>query len=222
MKSFKSHIKEVYLPPEIKQFKHNVSSIEQKPADALPDHMKRVGNISAFMSKYGWTLLGNGAFARAYTHTNKDYIIKIFADDVGYLTWLKFVQANQDNPLVPKLRGKPVKILPKIYAVRLEKLEESEYEDLIRFKELYRKWKVGGLLLAVHTPKEVKHWSKFFDFFSKFKHFSDMHSGNLMKRPNGEIVVTDPLAYLDTENLGKYPLPDDAKELMYKTIGAGT
>lgn len=83
---------------------------------------EKMETVTQQLGKLGWKPIGSGYWAKVFTHPSKPYVLKIFMDDPYYLTYLKIMQANQKNPHVPKIIGRPVKITPTVNAVRLEKL----------------------------------------------------------------------------------------------------
>lgn len=72
-----------------------------------------------------WKYAASGAFGTVYVHDNKNYIIKVYAGDHGYNTYLDFLEEQQGNPNVVKLKRRIFKNLVPGYgveAVALEKL----------------------------------------------------------------------------------------------------
>jgi hypothetical protein len=55
-------------------------------------------------------LVGHGYYAGVFAKPDDPYVIKIYDFDPGYEQYLKYVIANQTNPHVPKLRGRPVRL----------------------------------------------------------------------------------------------------------------
>jgi hypothetical protein len=76
-------------------------------------------HVDAELAKLGWSRIGSGTYGLVYRHPQKNYVLKVFAEDYNYLDWLNYVQQNQTNPHVPRLYGKPRKI-GNMYAIRME------------------------------------------------------------------------------------------------------
>jgi hypothetical protein len=56
-------------------------------------------------------VLGSGVFGIVFSRPGKNYVYKVFkADDWGYRKYLKYMLDNQDNPHVPKIIGKPLRL----------------------------------------------------------------------------------------------------------------
>jgi hypothetical protein len=171
-----------------------------------PSTMKRKIEARSVMKralgKYGFELIGAGAKGAAFAHDKYPYIIKIFSYDDGYMDYLRFAAKHPNNKYVPKFKGQATKIFDEIYYVRVEKLEEiasltpklvsimSEFEDISR---LLRKY--GERALTEKNLRVEKDMLEFCRYLSKVpENFGvDLHDGNFMQRPNGQIVVIDPL-----------------------------
>lgn len=147
-----------------------------------------VGDIA---EPYKFKQIGSGLFAVVLKNKTYPYVLKIYdKNDTGYKHYLDFCIKNQDNPYVPKIKGRPVSIRDTRYMViRIETLEPINKGDMRTF---YILWE--GVRNGTTTDRNLK---KVIDFIEMMKtdpgiHF-DLHQGNVMKRGN-QLVVTDPLA----------------------------
>ena len=107
MITFKQLIESLRKPAEIKQFLQATSGYKQVDSrfngwqfDSLPQ----------LMAKYGFKQLGSGKYGTAFAKSGYPYIIKVFMKDVAYLKWLDYCKLHQDNPWIPKIKGKVVRL----------------------------------------------------------------------------------------------------------------
>lgn len=158
--------------------------------------------IKTALEKYGFKLIGSGAKGAAFSHKNYPYIIKLFSYDDGYMRYIKFANQNPNNRYVPKFKGQPTKIFGEIYYVRVEKLEEippknpkiitlmQSFDLITRMLQRY-----GHLNAEAKSLKPNKDMMALCNFMYKTPSTvaPDLHAGNFMMRPNGDIVIIDPL-----------------------------
>lgn len=72
----------------------------------------------------GYHMMGSGSYATVYEKPGAQYVLKLFdADDLAYLAFVHLAQ-NVRSPHFPLLRGKPIRVTPEYYAIRMEKLSE--------------------------------------------------------------------------------------------------
>ena len=153
-----------------------------------------------FLTSYGFKHIGKGSFADAYEKPGYPWIFKMFNYDKAYFTYLNYALTHQNNPAVPKIKGKFIKIYEHTYVVRLEKLTRFEVlPDGIR-KLLYilqRRKSINDLLdiernwVEEQYPDIYKIYSDLSKYVPPF--IFDFHEGNVMKRSNNTVVVIDPL-----------------------------
>jgi len=155
----------------------------------------------------GFKKLGAGIKAIVYEHPQLPYVIKVFNNDPKYFKYFNWARENQDNPHVPQIRGKYIKINERLYAVRMEKLI-----PVTRDYEFIRKYidpKIPvvdpqSIFLAtmILSPKNSEFLENNYPKMVEVKSFihsvvkvgaDDLHNGNVMKRSDGTLVVTDPL-----------------------------
>jgi hypothetical protein len=155
--------------------------------------------ITSLMKKYGFTKIGDGAFAYVYSYkSNPNLVVKIFdSNNMGYPTFIKFCNQNPGNPCLPIFKGIPIKITDDVYMIRIEKLipiSDEEWKSLytiindIRFDGNPSYTEIDENALLYDTLKELK-------FFGKYRgRWMDWHQGNFMKRADNQIVITDPFS----------------------------
>lgn len=78
--------------------------------------------LDNIMRRHGFESIGVGAKGSVFAKQGYPYVLKVFGDDSAYLDWLNFCRQHQDNPYVPKIKGKPIHITEGFYAIRLERL----------------------------------------------------------------------------------------------------
>jgi hypothetical protein len=62
-----------------------------------------------YLETKGWERAGEGAFGIVYKKPNKNYVIKVYKDDEAYDNFLNFIERNQNDPHIPKIKRR---ILP--------------------------------------------------------------------------------------------------------------
>lgn len=204
MKSLKEELKrkilrELRKPGEVDQFRKDAADL--KSVDTR-DNSWRI-NLDEYMSKYGFRTLGSGKYASVYGNESYPYVLKVFQKDSAYLRWIKFSLANKNNPYVPKIKGKVVKITPLVYAIRLEKLSPTFMSG--EFADEYQQWMRDNS----HRAQDPN-IQEILDFFANNKNLLDLHSENVMKRGN-QLVIIDPFYnWFGKYEPGKYTIdPDD-------------
>jgi hypothetical protein len=115
--------------PEYQAFK-NPPSVEPGPGEN--DQLRA---IAAKLNALGYKQysIGAGYYAYVYARPQDNYVIKIFREDPGYAAFLNYITKNANNPYVPKLKGKIIKLPNKYSIVRLEKLTRI---DIDLFKKI--------------------------------------------------------------------------------------
>jgi hypothetical protein len=142
--------------------------------------------------------LGNGIFGTVYSRPEDNYVVKIFQPDRGYDRYLQYMQSNLQNPYVPKLRGKPVKLPNGFTMVRIEKLKEIDSKLYQEISYLRGGPKNDPYFAGLRKSFEER-YPQFLNFLDELKAMGsrgsglalDLHSGNIMQRDNLP-VVTDP------------------------------
>lgn len=190
---------ELFKPKEIDTYRKQLSDISDdgKKAWALGLGLASTPKPTEYLKQYGWNILGAGSYARVYANPTKDYILKIFVNDPGYQTWLKFMIENQHNKFIPKIKGKPVSVFQdKMFAVRMEKLKpHKSIKALKLFNEDYEQWFVNPASVKIQD-KDILDIFKFLKKVQGKHKFAvtDIHHENIMERSDGQLVLIDPLA----------------------------
>lgn len=139
--------------------------------------------------------LGMGYYAKVYARPQDNFVIKIFRNDPGYAQFLKYIQDNANNPYVPKLKGKIVKLPNHFSLVRIEKLKTIPFEIYQQISFAAEHFHDKNLTNEINQK-----YPGLLDFIASLKgivkdsqgriHF-DLHRSNMMIR--GETpVITDP------------------------------
>ena len=153
------------------------------------------------LRKYGFEKVGSGAFAQVYEKPNYPWVLKVFHNDPGYMGWLRFCMKHQNNKYIPKLRGSFIRVVPyeKIYAVRMEKLFPVTWKEYIgidhKFDDGLDLFKLGYNLKSVVNKLDMdRDLAEVIQELSMYTSELDLHDENVMKRSDGQIVFSDPLA----------------------------
>ena len=192
---------ELHKPKEIDQFRQKYdaggpyfNSDQYNLQDAIADKMLA----------HGFSYAGEGSFSTVFVNPDYPFALKIFVDDQQYIRWFNFCKQHQNNPFVPKLRGRVVRVIPDagVYAARIEKLEEYEGEDVNPDSQFFI-----SMLMKVYDKtsssfsKKIK-WEKFTGYndhidtiiaelSSAPRRTLDTHEGNIMLRGD-QAVLIDP------------------------------
>ncbi len=145
--SFKQHFKQ-YLearnaleffnpPPADKDPMPDVGRIERvgrKEFEFPEDPQKRtLGDLYNRFIQKGGSIIGAGAFGRVLTHPSWDYVLKVFdASDECYLRFIRYAMNNPKIPCLPKVIGKPQRILG-----NFQRDVTDEYIAFVRLERLY-------------------------------------------------------------------------------------
>jgi hypothetical protein len=111
------HITEIALTHQLQQAQTSI------------DHSEKLKRI---LTQHGWKSLGTGVEAAVAMHPEKAYVLKIFNSDSKYVDYVKFVQAHQSNPHVPRF-SRYVRSIPgtQFSYVRMEKLQKVTENTLL-------------------------------------------------------------------------------------------
>jgi hypothetical protein len=177
--------------PEYQAFK-NPPKVEPGPGEnaqlqAIVDKLNELG--------YKQYNIGSGYYAYVYARPQDNYVIKVFREDPGYATFLNYVTKNANNPYVPKLKGKIIKLPNKYSIVRLEKLTRIDVDlfkkiEFAAFNEFDKQTvaeiegQYPGLLDFVRSLIKMAH-SNDVDY--------DLHRSNIMMRGDTPVII-DPFA----------------------------
>lgn len=193
MLPFSTFIQEIFKPKVISKVR------DQNPLPAYTDirgwYQQRTvidKTIDTDPDIGGYKPIGSGAYGRVYHNNSHSNVVKTFytpdgKENDGYFTWLNFCINNQHNPYVPKIKGRPVAVSQKhnLYAVRIEKLLHVTSNEWWTFFEHYRTVQSG--------LRKDSDLMNIIGFLNKHPEMEDLHDSNVMKRKDGQIVITDPL-----------------------------
>lgn len=147
---------------------------------------------------YDIDVKGLGRRGTVFKRPNDPYVIKVFQNDPEYLMYLKYVLSHQDNPHVPKVRGKPVKIAPDTYAIRMEQLNPITNpigDDYDVIESLLKTMTWGRFkankFLKLEEPLLYKMLTDLAHVYGD-NGSTDFVIANIMRRDDGTIVITDP------------------------------
>jgi hypothetical protein len=164
------------------------------------------------MNRLGWKEVGSGMYGIVYANENKSYVLKITKDyDSGYEHYVNVIH-RFPNKHFPKISDmKKLRIGKRNYYIYLiEKLitiptitgdKIAEYFDtaIDAYFGVSRSQMDRELNLYFHNrvPKVIANDPSMREALyivanKQGKVFSDMHGGNIMKRKDGTIVITDP------------------------------
>lgn len=154
--------------------------------------------ITQLMRDHGFQAGGTGKYGSVFIHRDLPYIIKIFMKDTAYLTWLNYCFKRQNNPYVPKIRGKVVKLTNTFFAVRLERLTWNEQVADKFIREIEAS--------AFDVPKDLYLQDIAF-YINQHRKLYDIHHSNVMARGNQPVLI-DP--FYNWYKDGKFTIdPDD-------------
>lgn len=172
MITFHQLLEQLRKPQEISDFRNRTREFD-KPDSR--DANKWQATIPELMNRYGFKPVGTGKYGSVFANDRYPYVIKVFMKDTAYLRWLSFAKQNQNNPLVPKIRGKVVRISNNFMAVRLEKLTPIKSDD-----DMANMW---------DQLEKTPHGNKVDKFLNDNQKLLDMHAGNIMLRGNQPVIV---------------------------------
>ena len=178
--------------------------------------------ITNKLAALGWTFSGKGCFSNVYTNPKKNYVLKLnYRGDDGFLRYANIVRQhpNKHFPVISAL--KTVNVGPKWMPIYrslflIEKLGPIRYEDAVPYisafeeimtffsthledliekdttmKERDPKYFNNTVLTLLYKNPELLQALQFLGQ-NKGDNFIDMHTGNIMHRKDGTIVITDP------------------------------
>lgn len=178
----------------------------------IPDHFRKR------LAQQGYKFLGQGVDQAAFTvPNNPNIVLKIFGygewgDDSShkmFFRWAKFCQKNSSNPFLPKFSGfQKVKIDDETYIMMYQErlahnkmignavadLAESVYPwiDPREKKSFISDAKDVLEPRGIDVSALIKTLSKLYKIGETQGYDWDMHSNNVMIRPNGQPVLVDP------------------------------
>lgn len=183
-----------------------------------PEHRNKTWwELMDEFKKSGGSELGSGKYGSVYYHPKWSYVVKVF-NDPHYLKFVRYVNRTPHRSF-PRFIGMAQKIVPfykryveqaTAYIIRIEKLKEVEDKNML--KELIHNQEVSMYYFQeLEKNGNVEHYGRIIKMFEKYPQTKsiceatyliwknvkgsalDFHSGNIMQRDNGDLVLIDPL-----------------------------
>lgn len=118
--------------------------------------------------------IASGSFGVVLIPKHKQYVYKIWVDDVGYDHWVDICRANQHNPHIPKLLSQPKQLVCNFASgefiakmIKIEYLQPYSNQTLLCSDEYGRSTAVAFHKLCEYILLNGKQ-----DFLLKYKNFS--------------------------------------------------
>ena len=170
------------------------------------------------LKKMGWKLLDLGKYSAVFEHPKKNYVLKVnFVPDKGYAQYVNIIKHSR-NPHFPKIsdvktltvksrNNKNHKDTTRSFSVylieKLYPLAKEERRTLSEALENIVDWPSHSLadifnkIYGIAIPSILEEHPvlvKAARIIGKNKgiFYNDLHAGNIMKRKDGTIVITDP------------------------------
>lgn len=169
----------------------------------------RTALITKKLESLGYQLgkIGSGAYAEVFKRPQDNYVIKLFTNDPAYLAYLKFMLSHQNNPHVPKTKGKLIKPFKdySLYVVRMEVLipkswGDADHEELVAQIDRAINGEEDAQRALGKKYPHILEIVTGIDKLTALDHpggnrgfMNDVHEGNIMYRGDGTPVITDPL-----------------------------
>lgn len=165
-------------------------------------------------TEYEKLKLGAGLYAAVFAKPGSNVVYKFFDNnDSGYLNYLEYIRKHQNNPHVPKIIGKLIKLdfskrqgvntkTPlQAYMIKLERLEPLNLNDTEQLKIYQNIVALFSAFLSNSTDsiRFIQRMEKSSpqlvdvvgDINTMTNGFVDIHDGNVMFRKDGTPVITD-------------------------------
>lgn len=189
-------------------YKAAVKAYSKKPhpnplTKALTPRKTPVDTFIKSLEEKGFKKLGKGMYGYTLEHPSYPWVFKLFSRDDGYKLFLDYALTHQDNPYLPKIKGKYIKLTNDSYVVRLEKLKPIQNQPLVNNLEVLAGTTTDEKLkkktieyLKSHYPDILKILRDIKKIANKtgYEYYIDTHGENIMQRADGTPVITDPLS----------------------------
>lgn len=164
----------------------------------LDQPIKNIDDLHDYMVSLGFEFVGGGEFSLVFESPLTDAVVKVYNDEC-YDEFVKFCFENLTNPFLPKFRGRGVRLRDGARMIRIEKLLPLSINDCRGIQLLTNLVKKGGSgphEMWDFTPKQQMLYNTVEALYKSLRApcTMDIHSGNVMQRPNGQIVIIDPFA----------------------------
>jgi len=157
--------------------------------DRLVGKYSTAEEVAEALEDMGWYELGRGHFGAVYQSPDGNKVAKVADCDVAYADYLSVAENHPENPFFPKVYAWAHTEDGGLVAL-MELLEPAEDEDAVDT--------LRQLALAGSDGDDVDD-ADMAEFLGALRtldaHRLDLDGdANIMARPNGQLVVTDPLA----------------------------
>lgn len=162
---------------------------------------KKLRSFTDYLVAQGFARVGTGLFAAVYEKPGYPWLFKLFNYDTAYEKYIRWVIKNQNNPNVPKIKGKLFPINNNTYVIRMEKLTPINFsavgQDIIKLvsildnfentkstrKNIWVQENYPGIWAILRELERISHHHDV---------VPDIHHENIMMRGTTP-VITDPL-----------------------------
>lgn len=162
------------------------------------DRPEQLAAFTKYMNARGFTRLGRGNYGVVYEKPGYPWVFKVFKQDPAYMHFLEYAIAHQDNPNLPQVRGRPIKINDTTYAVRLEKLtplsdaDADVYEEIEDMAILIVDNRSYTQEILDSLKEKYPGIARIFQDMNASKYELDISTKNIMRRGN-TLVIIDPI-----------------------------
>lgn len=180
-----------------------IDAIQRLDELSRPNEME---DAEPILLRAGWEIAGQGYYGSVYCKEGADYVLKLFdSRDRAYLAFLKLIKEHP-NPHFPKILGKLVKITPYYWAVRMEMLNAipkdapnlgvyliSLRHEVSREKNEYQYEAYLKVIAYLEGQPRLKEALDLINEHLLDRYRQDLHMENFMARPDGTLVIIDPV-----------------------------
>ncbi len=166
------------------------------------DQIDDLSELDAMLKTHDFNMTYKGSHSRIYTNPKLDYIVKVFKNDPCYMKFISFALKNQNNPHLPKIKGKIIKLSDDISAVRIERLSLMKSEEYLETGMRDFLFDLNDGILDGHNEAAEEFERSNSDFadtcYILYRQLAspcefDFGYDNIMKR-GSTYVITDPFA----------------------------
>lgn len=150
-------------------------------------------SLVSLMKKYDFALVGAGVNGAVFQNPKYGYVLKVWRTDPVFYEWLDFCRWHQHINMVPKIKGAPIKLNDVFTAIRMEPLLPCEPSVANKFIHEVEQTMDMSWGKRQEVGKENPDLLEVANFLADWAPAYDLTHHNIMKRPNGELVIIDPL-----------------------------
>jgi hypothetical protein len=156
------------------------------------------------LQKLGFELVGKGLYANVFAIPNTDKVIKVASLD----GWPEYIRWSTKNGYAGKFAPKvdSLKFYESFYVAVMERLVDTMrgFEDYGRTSDQFKLYKkvIQAWRWNKENGNDNEGATELVQFMEKLREAGmtgDLHDGNVMVRKDGQIVVTDPVSYSNSE-----------------------